>query len=456
MNRWNLAWLIGVPVCVLFGLTVSFSAPVSREHEQDYELIRLMAELLEEVDHSYVRKLTPDERRRLVEDMVTNGLEMLDPHSTYFNEREYKSFSRKSRGKFGGVGIQVVMDRRQGGLLVTTPMVGTPAYEAGVQPGDLILKVDGVPLEHKRSTDAVELILGKPGTPVTLTLLHEGETEPVDVTMNRAVIEVQTVIGDQRKPDDPKSWDLMYDKDAKIGYLRIVEFDEPTAGDVRRAVEQLQSQGVRGLVLDLRGNPGGLLTAAVEIADIFVPDGTIVSTMYRNSANNRAFSAKPDNDLLTGVPMAVLVDRYSASASEIVAAALQDHGRAVVVGERSYGKGSVQNIFPVENGKSAAKLTIASYWRPSNKNIHRDATAKETDDWGVRPSPGFEVALTKEERLEWLAGRRARDIVAGKSGMMPEKFRIKAEAPFQDKILDVAVKYVRERATGPSEKTASP
>lgn len=445
MNRWNLAWFLGVPAVVLFGLAVSFSAPVSRENEQDYELLRLFAEALNEVDHSYVRELDQDGRRKLVEEMITGGLERLDPHSTFFNHREYKQFSRKSRGKFGGIGIQVTYDRASGGLLVTSPMVGTPAYEAGIQPGDLIIKVDGTPLEHKRSTEAIDLIMGDPGTPVTLTVIHEGESEPVDVPMQRAVIEVPTILGDRRMPDDPKQWDLMYDHDAKIGYIRVIEFDEPTAREFRSALGKLESQGVRGLVIDLRGNPGGLLTSAVEIVDTLIPDGTIVSTRTRRASQDKTFSAKPDNDLLVGVPIAVLIDRYSASAAEIVSAALQDHGRAIIVGERSYGKGSVQNIQVIDEGRSALKLTVASYWRPSGKNIHRFPEAKDSDEWGVRPSAGFEVALTKDERKDWLAGRRARDIVPGKSGVMPDTFRSKVAAPFTDKALDVAVKYLRDQ-----------
>ncbi|MBX7102514.1 MAG: S41 family peptidase [Gemmataceae bacterium] len=448
MNRWNLAWLIGIPAAVIFGLTVSFSAPVSREHEQDYELIRLIAEVLNEVDHTYVRELNPDQRRQLVENMVTAGLEQLDPHSTYFNEREYKSFGRKSKGKFGGVGVQVTMDRRAGALLVSSPMVGTPAYEAGIQPGDMIVKVNGVPLDHKRSTEAVELILGEPGTPVTLSVVHEGESVPVDITMNRAVIEVPTILGDLRRPEDPKQWDLMYDKEKKIGYIRIVEFDEPTAAEFRKAVADLEAEGARGLVIDVRGNPGGLLTAAVEVVDTFVSEGTIVSTKNRRPSQNRNFSAVADNDLMVGKPIAILVDRYSASASEIVSSALQDHGRAVVVGERSYGKGTVQNVHPIEDGKSALKLTIASYWRPSNKNIHRFPEAQESDDWGVRPTKGYEVTLNDDERKAWLEGRRARDIVPGKSGAMPDKLRARVEGPFIDKALDVALKYVREAAEG--------
>src|SRR3954462_11782580 len=166
MNRWNLAWLIGIPAFVVVGLTLSYSAPVSREHEQDYELIRLIAEVLQEVDQSYVRPLDAEQRRRLVEDMVTGGLEHLDPHSTYFNAQEYRQFEKRSHARFGGIGIQVGVERAAGALLVASPMPGTPAYDAGIQPNDIIVKVDGQSLDGKRSSEIVDLIQGEPGTPL--------------------------------------------------------------------------------------------------------------------------------------------------------------------------------------------------------------------------------------------------------------------------------------------------
>jgi carboxyl-terminal processing protease len=449
MNRWNLAWLIGIPMVVMLGLTVSYSAPISREHEQDYELIKLVADVLTEVDRNYVRELDTKGRRQLVEDMIAGGLERLDPHSTYLNHHEVGNFNRRSHGRFGGVGISVSRDRLFGGLFVTSPMVGTPAYEAGIQPGDYILKVNGVSLEHKRANESIDLILGEPGTQVTLTVLHEGESTPVDITLTRAIIEVSTVVGDHRQSDDPKSWDFMLDKENKIGYVRVADFGEQTAGELRSALEQLEAQGVRGLVLDLRGNPGGLLKSAVEIADYFLTKGVIVSTHYRKPEDNETHFAKEEGGYLEPAadhPMAVLVDGFSASASEIVTAALQDHGRAVIVGERSYGKGSVQKIRSIEDGSTALKLTTASYWRPSGKNIHRFPDSKESDDWGVRPDAGCEVKLTDEERRKWLLGRRFRDIIPGKSGVISEKLRDQVGSdPFVDKARDKALEVIREK-----------
>jgi carboxyl-terminal processing protease len=456
MNRWNLAWLLGIPAVVVLGLAVSYSAPVSREQEQDYELIRLIAEVLSEVDHNYVRPLDPDARRRLVEDMIAGGLERLDPHTTFFSESDFKNFRRKNKGRFGGVGIQVVPDRGGNGLLVTSPMVGSPAYDMGVQPGDLIIKVNGVSLEHRRSNEAIDLILGEPGTDVTLTVLHEGDTKPQDITITRAVIDVPSVLGDRRRTDDPKDWDFIIDKDHQIAYVRVTEFDEPTTAELKTVLTRLQKDGVRGLVLDLRGNPGGLLPSAVETVDMFVAQGTVVSTRHRRSDADQIHVAKPGNDLFEPAsdhPMVVLIDRWSASAAEIVAAALQDHGRAVVVGERSYGKGSVQTVHPLDDKKSAVKLTVASYWRPSGKNIHRFPDAKETDEWGVRPNEGFEVPLTDAERKEFLEGRRARDIVPGKTGHLPDKLRARIDAPFTDKVLEKGLDHIRKQL-GPAKTAA--
>src|SRR5581483_5681414 len=195
MSRWNLAWLMGIPLAVLLGLTLVYSAPPLRHKDQNYELVKLLVDVLDEVDQNYVRDLDPEAKRRLVEDMINGGLERLDPHSAFFGAHEYKQFDRKSRGKFGGIGIQVGLDRASGALTVTTPLVGTPAYEAGILAGDIILKVDGKAIDSQRYNETVELIQGEPGTPVTLTVLHEGEKKPVDVTITRAIIEVETVMG---------------------------------------------------------------------------------------------------------------------------------------------------------------------------------------------------------------------------------------------------------------------
>jgi carboxyl-terminal processing protease len=456
MSRRNLAWLLGVSAVTLFGFAVSYSAP-TRERDKDYELVRLLVDVLHEVRHKYVQDVDPQRERKLVEDMINGGLERLDPHSAYINPHDYKQFNKTSKGKFGGVGIQVGYDRQnRGQLIVISPMVGTPAYEAGVLAGDLILKIDSKSTENMRLSEAVDLIQGEPGAKVTLTVLHEGAKEPVDIEIVRDEIKVQSVLGDVRKADDPREWDFLFDKAHRIGYIRMTNFTETAPAELRKAVEELQKQGVRGLVLDLRNNPGGLLRAAVEVSDLFLTEGRIVSTKGRNH-KDETYDAHPDGTLLQPArqfPMAVLVNRYSASASEIVAAALQDHGRAVIVGERTYGKGSVQNIILMEKDTSALKLTTASYWRPSGKNIHRFPDSKESDDWGVKPTPGFEVALKDEERLEYLLWRSDRDVVRSKRPpvVKPEESKDdkepsadkKEKKPFSDRVLEKALEHLRK------------
>jgi carboxyl-terminal processing protease len=457
MPRRNLAWVVGITTVVTLGLAAthlfSWAQERQQRRDQNYELIRLVVYVLQEVDDKYVTPLDAERKRKLVEDMINGGLDRLDPHSTFINPKDYKEFTKTSKGKFGGVGIELGYERTNGTqLTVITPMVGTPAYEAGIQAGDLITKIDGKSTRNMRLAEAVDLIQGDPGQKVTLTVVHEGSKTPVDVELTRAVIEVSALRGDRRKPDNPREWEYLLDPDSKIGYIRLHTFSDPSAAELRATVEKLERQGMRGLVLDLRDNPGGLLRAAVEISDLFLTEGRIVSTKGRNQRED-VYDARPAGTLLLPEnehPMAVLINRYSASASEIVAAALQDHHRAVIVGERSYGKGSVQNIIAMEGNTSALKLTTASYWRPSGKNIHRFPDSKDTDEWGVKPDPGFEVKLTDEQRTGYFYYRRDRDVVRTKESAPtahePEKDadkKGKAKKPFEDRVLQKALEYLR-------------
>jgi carboxyl-terminal processing protease len=257
-------------------------------------------------------------------------------------------------------------------------------------------------------------------------------------------------LGDVRKPDHAKEWDFYVDRPNQIGYIRLISFSETTADELRAALAKLQKDGLRGVILDLRTNPGGLLRSAVDVSRMFLNEGHIVSTKGRNQ-QEESFDAKPGGALVPPeLPIAVLINRLSASASEIVSAALQDHKRAVIVGERSYGKGSVQNLIDMEGRKSALKLTTASYWRPSGKNIHRFPDSKESDEWGVRPDPGFEIVMKDQERIDYLYYRRDRDAVLGKAGDLPpkpktEKDKGKEKKPFEDRTLQKALEYIRGR-----------
>lgn len=319
-----------------------------------------------------------------------------------------------------------------------SPIVGTPAYAAGILAGDIITKINGKVTENLGISEAIDLIQGDPGSEVTLTVMHEGEKKPVDYTLKRDIIRVQSVIGDTRKPDGTP--EFMLNNPDKIAYLRIATFSETTVGELRTALAAIQAAGARGLVIDVRYNPGGLLAAAVEICDMFLDDGVIVSTRGRNQ-QDLVYSAHREGTLFLPAkefPIAILVNRYSASASEILAAALQDHGRAVIIGERSYGKGSVQNVIPMESQSSALKLTTASYWRPSGKNIHRFPDSKETDEWGVTPNPEMEVKLEDKERVDYQRWRGDRDVVreVGKphTPLLPD---------FKDRVLEKALQTLR-------------
>lgn len=435
MSRWNLIWLLGIAGVCLLGLTVSQSAPL-RSRDADYELVRLVVDVLSEVDQRYVRELDRDAKRRLVEDMINGGLERLDPHSSFINPKRYKQFAKDSKGKFGGVGIQISTDRQTGLLMVVSPLVGTPAYEAGIMAGDIIIKIDGKSTENLGVSEAVDLIQGEPGQDITLTVIHEGtkDRQPIDIKMARAEIHVQSILGDTRKPDN--SWDFIVDKQNKIGYVRLTAFNETTTAELREVIEQLQKDGMRGLILDLRNNPGGLLVAAREISDLFLTEGRIVSTRGRDG-EEEAYDAKQEGTLLLPAkefPIAVLINKYSASASEILAAALQDHQRAVIIGERSYGKGSVQNVIKMEGGASALKLTTASYWRPNGKNIHRFPDAKDSDEWGVRPNgAGFQLTAAAMTALKTAS---VPDAVLSKLKALADK-RFGTEKEFTDELAKV-------------------
>jgi carboxyl-terminal processing protease len=381
----------------------------AKPKDEMLELYGLFVDAVEKVETNYVR---PVSRRELLESALEGMLQNLDPHSSYINTSELKQFRRQIEGKFGGIGIQVDVDTDNGRLRVIAPMVGTPAYEAGILAGDQIVEIDGHSADGMSSDKAVEVLSGRPGTDVKLSVLHEGSGDPVPITITRAIINIPSVLGDKRSPDD--QWDLMLDKDKKIGYIRVVGFNERTTAELRKALEQLTEEGGKGLILDLRDDPGGLLSAAVEVSDLFLDEGEIVSTKGRNT-QPRKYEAQKGSPF-EGIPMVVLINQNSASASEIVAAALQDHKRAAVVGQRSYGKGSVQNIIDLDGGNSVLKLTVASYYRPSGENIHRFKNAKATDKWGVTPDRGLEVKLPHNDFIRWYISRLERDQAASAKG----------------------------------------
>ncbi len=399
----------GFALIGLVGFGCYEATEAAKPKDEMLELYGLFVDAVEKVQANYVRPVT---RRDLLESAIEGMLQNLDPHSSFFNTTQQRVFRRQMEGRLEGIGVQVDFNFETGRLFIVAPMPGSPAYEAGILAGDQIVEIDGQSAEGMTTDRAAEVLRGRPGTEVKLTVLHEGSDEPDTVSMSRAIIELPSVLGDHRKPDD--QWDFMLDKEKKIGYVRITTFMQNTADELKRALEQLKEEGAAGLIIDLRDNPGGMLSSVVEICDLFLANGEIVSTKGRNTLPKRydAHKDSPYEDL----PLVVLVNQFSASASEIFAAAMQDHKRAAVIGQRSYGKGSVQNLIELEGGNSVLKLTVASYYRPSGENIHRFKNAKPSDKWGVSPDSGLEVKLSYNDFVRWFEGRRARDVESSAKG----------------------------------------
>jgi carboxyl-terminal processing protease len=332
-------------------------------------------------------------------------VDRLDEYSAFIPPKELSEFQETVEQEFGGVGIEVLFDPQRRQLTVIRPLVGTPAHAAGIRAGDKILRIDDQSTQGLSIDDAVARMRGAPGDPVTLVVLHEGEEEPVEIKIVRAIIRVDTVLGDTRTADG--SWNFFLEGDESIGYLRINAFAEKTGEELREALRQMRPD-MRGLILDLRDNPGGWLKAAVEVSDMFVDSGVIVTTRRRDRSIKKSFTTKAKGTF-RDFPMAVLVNHYSASASEIVAACLQDYQRAVIVGQRTWGKGTVQEPIYLEGGQGVLKLTTASYWRPNGKNIHRGKDAEENDDWGVIPDEGYQVVVEGEDLARLRLWRYRRD-----------------------------------------------
>ena len=372
-----------------------------------------IADAIGQIEANFVE---PIDRRDLFEGSMDGMVKQLDQYSGYVSPDQYNQLLEDLDQEFGGVGIIVDVDPDTERLMVLSPFVDTPAYDAGMRAGDLIMAIEGEDTEGLDSSDTIKMIRGTPGTDVHLTILPFGEEEERDVTLTRAIIPVESVLGDRRKSDG--TWEFFLSEHPTIGYMRITSFGENTAYDLKSAYEQVANRETKtqGLIIDLRQNPGGLLESAVDVCDLFLSSGDIVSIRGRDKVLEREYKANARTTIPRQLPVAVLVDHYSASASEIVSACLQDHDRAVVIGERSWGKGTVQSVLELEGGRSALRLTTATYWRPSGQNIHRLAKSKETDEWGVTPNEGYEIKYEKEEFVDVVGERRRKDVVMTRSG----------------------------------------
>jgi carboxyl-terminal processing protease len=351
------------------------------------------------------------EPRLLFEGAMDGMMDQLDPYSGYVAPREFQQFQETMDGEFEGVGIVVEADAQTGNLKVLDALIGKPGYRAGIRTGDLILAIDGRAIKGLSLRESVAMIRGQPGTAVKMLVRHAGGGEPREYTLERTRIPLESVLGDARRNDG--TWIFRFVEYPRLGYLRIVNFGERTSDELRKALRTYRHPGeeIEGLVIDLRGNAGGLLKSAVETCDLFLDEGLVVSTQGRGKLERERFEAHTGTELSDDVPIVVLVDKLSASASEIVAACLQDHERATIAGQRSWGKGTVQNVhyLAVEGEQSALRLTVGRYLRPSGIEIHKRKDAKDSDPWGVRPLAELEVHPTNEQYDTLLFARRERD-----------------------------------------------
>ena len=351
--------LLALAAGIAMGLSLSLSRGVLADKEAasddtlPWEDARLLAEVLERVRQDYVENI---DDHALMESAIRGMVSALDPHSAFLDNEEYDEIRISTTGAYSGVGIEVTME--DGAVKVVAPIEGTPAARAGIQAGDVIVSIDGVAVDTEGLNDAINRMRGQPGTSVKVSVTRAQVAQPLDFVLERSNVQVHSVKQEMLEPG--------------FGYIRITHFSETTPSDLTKAIAELKSSSpqsrLNGLVLDLRNNPGGVLEAAVSVSDAFLDDGAIVSASGRAVDSKFAMDATP-GDLLDGAAMVVLVNGGSASASEIVAGALKDHGRAMLIGRTTFGKGSVQTVMPLSDGR-AIKLTTSRYYTPSGASIH--------------------------------------------------------------------------------------
>ncbi len=360
-----------------FGISSAFAEDA--DNADTYRLLSLFGDVFERVRADYVE---PVADRELVENSINGMLTGLDPHSSYMNAKAFQDMQVQTRGEFGGLGLEVTQDN--GFIKVISPIDDTPAARAGVKAGDFILALDGKSVQGLSLNDAVDKMRGPPNSKITLTIKREGVEKPIEVSMKREIIHIQVVRSSL---------------EGDIGYIRLSQFTEQSDSGIRQAVQKLQAQAggrIKGFILDLRNNPGGLLDQAVAVSNDFLNHGEIVSTRARHPDDSQRWDAKSGGDLTNGLPLVVLINNGSASASEIVSGALQDDRRAVLLGTRSFGKGSVQTVIPLPGNNGAIRLTTARYYTPSGRSIQ-----------GLGITPDVEVHESRETNTALLPEREA-------------------------------------------------
>ena len=376
---WIAAPVVGVAACLG---AMAWSAPDDRDRGDIYRQLELFADVLARVEQEYVVEIDEAEA---MEAAINGMLSSLDPHSSYMNATAYRDMQVQTRGEYGGLGIEITQD--EGVIRVVSPIDETPAVRAGILAGDYITAVDGESIVGLTVNDAVTRMRGAPGTAITITIAREG-VEPFDVPITREVINVRSVSSRMEGPD--------------IGYIRISTFNERTAAMLQDAIRNVRREGganLRGVVIDLRNNPGGLLDQSIEVSDAFLEGGEVVSTRGRQAGDVQRYNARRGDDL-QGLPIAVLINGASASAAEIVAGALQDRNRAVLIGMDSFGKGSVQTVIPLQGGRDGAlRLTTARYYTPAGRSIQ-----------GAGITPDIEIAARRIDPENLPAGITEADL----------------------------------------------
>ena len=386
----------------------------------------------------------------------------LDRHTGYVPPEVVQKFRDDTAGSFRGIGVQIRRNEALDQLQVVTPIYNSPAHKAGLRANDIITTIISevdpktgkpydepivTPTKGMTTEDAVKKIKGKVGTRITVLIQREGSAKPLEFNLIRASIEVESVLGHKRNAQD--AWDYVIDPEHKICYVRLTQFSENTYHELEKVMRQLSKEGIKGFILDLRFNPGGLLDSSIKIADLFIDDGLIVSVRHRDGTET-SYVGRQDGSYTT-FPMVCLINGGSAGASEIVSGCLQDHGRAIVMGSRSYGKGSVQTIHPFD-GNSVVKLTSATFWRPSGQNLNKSSTGgKEEDEWGVSPNKGYALKLSKKEDGDLFEHLRAAEIIGGSP---PTDGSEAAPSDFRDRQLDQALEYLRNQIRQTSCKDA--
>ena len=341
-------WAFAIAVALVLPLGAQKS--VAAQDPLPLSQISTFAKVFETIKNNYIEEISDEE---LLQAAVRGMVSGLDPHSSLLDRTGLDEVRIDTSGRYGGLGIEITKDNL--GIRVVSPIDDTPAYDAGILPGDLIVRIDNRPVSRMTLTDAVNTMRGEPGTSITLTIIRKGSESPLDVSLTRAVIKIQSV--------------RSYFLDSNFGYLRITQFQSPTPELTRERLQKLfaDSESLDGIVLDLRNNPGGELQSAIGVSDLFIDQGVIVKTRARNNSNEQIFRATP-GDSANGIPIVVLVNEGSASASEIVAGALQDHRRAIIMGTKTFGKGSVQTILSVDKD-TTLKLTTHRYYTPADRSI---------------------------------------------------------------------------------------